>query len=743
MKTRLIRTSAIVLTIVMLLTAIPFISGGFAGFDGRVTAVSLNVRTGPGTNHTRVATLPRNSVVRVVGQSGEWFRINHAGTVRYVHSRYIQRTGATAPPASSEPFIGRTTPASLNVRTGPGTNHTRVSTLARNTTVQVVGRVGDWLRISHGGATRYVHSRYVQRIGNVYTPAPYPPAPFEQFSGRVTATSLNVRTGPNTSFARVGTLARNSNVYVIGQSGLWWRIIHAGVTRYVHSNYIQRIAVTPPPVELPPVEPPPPPPAFEQFSGRVTATSLNVRTGPNTSFARVGTLPRNSTVTVVGQSGVWFQIIFNGDVRYVHSNYIQRTDGTTPGLDPAPQIPPPPPPFEHFSARVTSVTLNVRSGPGTNHTNVGTLPRGANIRIIGITGVWFHTIFNGQQRYIHSNYVIRVSTTPPAPDFNVFTARVVVNLATMRNGPGTNFGNAGNLPTNSHIQITGQNGDWFRFAINSMDRYIHATNVVNADLHPLYTPFQAFNGTSNDYATVFGGPSIVYVAVGTVTPGQNVRIINRHYDWWQVNVAGVIGYIYVGYIAHTFAEPAQPNIVARTRYIPNTASRLERNPERIVFHHNAGHRASCALFNPVAIANSTVSNSYHFMIAPCGTIFEGRPLIIIDGQAHGFRAAHTSAFNDDIGIAFLGHYDRSVLACSHGCQHSAPDQLTPAQMQATLQLTQWLINELYIGINQNGIIGPVTMHHQYSNTLCPGAGPEEWINSYLMPQTNSWLRFFR
>ena len=61
------------------------------------------------------------------------------------------------------------------------------------------------------------------------------------------------------------------------------------------------------------------------------ASSLNVRTGPGTGYEKIGTLSeREATTRVgVGDNG-WSQIMYNGNVAYVSSNYLTTTKPAEP-----------------------------------------------------------------------------------------------------------------------------------------------------------------------------------------------------------------------------------------------------------------------------------------------------------------------------------------------------------------------------------------------------------------------------
>ncbi|MCA0992331.1 N-acetylmuramoyl-L-alanine amidase [Guptibacillus hwajinpoensis] len=56
---------------------------------GIVTASSLNVRTSPEMNGTKIGALPRNAEVAIYGYAGDWAKIKYQGQVAYVHSGYL------------------------------------------------------------------------------------------------------------------------------------------------------------------------------------------------------------------------------------------------------------------------------------------------------------------------------------------------------------------------------------------------------------------------------------------------------------------------------------------------------------------------------------------------------------------------------------------------------------------------------------------------------------------------------
>src|SRR5205823_2361126 len=77
--------------------------------------------------------------------------------------------------------------------------------------------------------------------------------------------------------------------------------------------------VQPPP--LPVVQPPPPP--VRTWLGMVDVfTSLNVRTGPGTSYQILGSLGPGEPVQIVAQSQGWYEIVWRGRLAWICGTYV-------------------------------------------------------------------------------------------------------------------------------------------------------------------------------------------------------------------------------------------------------------------------------------------------------------------------------------------------------------------------------------------------------------------------------------
>ena len=104
----------------------------------------------------------------------------------------------------------------------------------------------------------------------------------------------------------------------------------------------------------------------------VTASTLNVRTGPSTSYSKASyQLTSGELVEVVDVANGWAQL---SDGNYVSAQYLMAVTTSDDG--------------SATTMYVTCRTLNVRTGPSTSYSKVGTLSRGTAVEVVGTYGNW-------------------------------------------------------------------------------------------------------------------------------------------------------------------------------------------------------------------------------------------------------------------------------------------------------------------------------------------------------------------
>lgn len=192
---------------------------------------TLNVRSSPWGDI--LGNFGPGAKVTIVGQVGDWYRVEYGGKEAFVHSAYVRRPGEGPKTFPRNGWVNA--PTGLNVRRVP--HGDVVGNLGDQKPVEILGAVGEYYKIKWGDNEAFVSRNYID------TDMPSIP-PAEQvermnFVGFVSANEgLNVRTSPWGPVE--ATLPAGIAVQVIGKVQDWYQVSYNGKTRYVHANFITK-----------------------------------------------------------------------------------------------------------------------------------------------------------------------------------------------------------------------------------------------------------------------------------------------------------------------------------------------------------------------------------------------------------------------------------------------------------------------------------------------------------------------
>ncbi len=367
------------------------------GKAGTVTGNGVNVRQAAGVSSPRVGSLNKGAKVTVYEQttvgSTPWGRI---GTNQWICMNYVKLDSDSNTSDSGTSSAGSTGKVSsttnLNVRSGAGTNYSRVGSLTPGTAVTILEKktVGgvEWGRI---GTNRWICLTYVTLDGSSDSSSDGNSGTTTTGkTGTVTGNGVNVRKAAGVNNARVTYLNKGAKVTVYEQTTVggvsWGRI---GTDQWICMTYVKLDDAS----------------DNTGSSGSTTGnqtgtvtTGLNVRSGAGTNFAKVGSLSSGDKVTIYETKTIgtakWGRIGTNRwvNLAYVKLDGIDSSGSTGTTAEPG-------------KGTVTTA-LNVRSGPGTGYTKVGTLASGTAVTITetkNVSGVSWGKI--GTDRWICMTYV--------------------------------------------------------------------------------------------------------------------------------------------------------------------------------------------------------------------------------------------------------------------------------------------------------------------------------------------------
>lgn len=393
----------------------------------------------------------------------------------------------------------------LRLRNGASTSAAAIVTLASGTKVEVLEALDGWYRVEANGKTGYVSSQYLS------------------VTGTVSASSLNVRSTPSTSGSKVTTLSSGAQVTLLESLDGWYRVEANGKTGYVSGQYISLATAKSPATSAPTASTPP---AAEQTrtTGTVSASTLNVRSGPGSSHGKIGSLSSGTQVEILEKLDGWYRIDLNGKTGYVSGQYVTLSQTATSGQTTQPVTQPEPQPEVQPASQpeqsgqdaktygiVSTSSLNVRSGPGTSHSKVKTLSGGAQVEILETLDGWYR-IDGG---YVSADYILI-----PDGSMTELQSQIVAYAHTFLGLPYVYGGNGPNSFDCSGL--TKYVYKHFGYNINrgATSQLQNGIPVSKENLQPGDLVFFNSNGTGPDRATHVG----IYIGNGEFLHASNKRL---------------------------------------------------------------------------------------------------------------------------------------------------------------------------------------------------------------------------
>lgn len=266
-----------------------------------------------------------------------------------------QNSGGSAPvpaPVPQAPPATVTTmkaTANLNMRSGPSTGYASVFVIPKGATVTMLEDKGDWKKVSYNGNTGWSSARYLSAASSA-APVNPPPAPAPVVPGingaiYQTTGNLYMRSGPAKTHSSVMVLPVGAKVVLVEDGGEWKKVSYNGKTGWSSGKYLKLIQaaapvvpdpappveeVTPPPVEVAPEpspEPSPEPVPSPVLVQKKVTNSLNMRSGAGTQHSSIMVLPKGAVVDVIGISGKWFNIVYQGKTGWSSGDYLTDVNG--------------------------------------------------------------------------------------------------------------------------------------------------------------------------------------------------------------------------------------------------------------------------------------------------------------------------------------------------------------------------------------------------------------------------------
>ena len=324
---------------------------------------------------------------------------------------------------------GIVTATSLNVRSGPATSYTTKFIVNKGDNVTVEDSADGWYKITtKDGKNGWASSKYIQTSQNTTT------------TKVVSVSSLNMRSGPSTSYNIIEVLTKDTQVEVISVEDGWAKIKYNSKTGYVSNQYLSDKKVE----EVTQIK-------------YVNATTLNVRSGPSTTYSIIDTLKQNAKVEVISIENNWAKIKHNNEIGYVSAEYLsdKKVEEVTQ------------------TKYVNATILNVRSGPSTTYSIIDTLKQNDEVKVISIEDGWAKIKHNDEIGYVSAEYL---------SDKKVETIQIkYVTTLNVRSGPDTTYEILTTYKYGQEVKVVNisEDKEWAKIKYN--DEYAYVSNKYLVD----------------------------------------------------------------------------------------------------------------------------------------------------------------------------------------------------------------------------------------------------------------------
>ena len=128
--------------------------------------------------------------------------------------------------------------------------------------------------------------------------------------GFVTASALRLRSEPNTTSSTLDTAPKNDCVVVISKTGEWYKVNYNLQVGYMHEDYLSVLTKE----------------NAELGYGQVNGSSVNLRSGPSTSYKAVAVAAKGEKCYILGLNEGWYKVIYGSNICYIRSDYLDLTE---------------------------------------------------------------------------------------------------------------------------------------------------------------------------------------------------------------------------------------------------------------------------------------------------------------------------------------------------------------------------------------------------------------------------------
>ena len=547
---------------------------------------SLNLRDGASYSSNVIGSLPSAGVVAILSYGSTWCQVQYGQQVGYAATSYLNITSTY--PGNVE-VSGSSAMVSLPggigsapLRSTASTSGTVILYVDHGTQVTVISNDGSWCRVSVSGVTGYMLSSALDFDATGVTPTDEPLGNGERYAIVASdASTLNLRTGPATSYDVIAEIPRGTQIVVTSYGSEWCAVRWGSLTGYVMTSYLRFDA------ESTTAAPTATPTATNVLSGApaLIHTNSDLYTSASTGSDIQLLIPSGETVTVLDYGETWSQISYVGLTGYVLTSTLQlyqdmeTTSPATPTPTAAPSATPtatptptPAPTYVPCDATATVImNAHLREKDSTGSTLLATIPAGSTVSVTATGTSWCQVIYNGMIGWMLTTqlHIQEESTPTPNPEATETAAPaedevIQSTLAPVQDGLSawivstvTNVNLRASASPDADVYTTIEGGSpvtvlnqastWSLISHGGREGYVYTRHITYTE--PMEAIGMRYVSTASDPLALRNAPSTSGTILTRMERGSKVTLLEELDDWCHVQYGQYIGYCASRYLS--------------------------------------------------------------------------------------------------------------------------------------------------------------------------------------------------
>ena len=211
---------------------------------------------------------------------------------------------------------------------------------------------------------------------------------------------------------------------------------------------------------------------------------------------------------------------------------------------------------------VTCDVLNVRSGPGTSNSVIGSLKRGNSVAVKAKSNGWYKVSYGSGTGWVCGDYLsvgqsspakAPAQSKPSSPSSSGGSAGRISGTGgagvNVRSGAGTRYGRIGGLAEGASVTIVGQSGGWCQIKYGSGTGWVCGDYVKKTSggssggSSSGGTSTGKVSGTGGSGLNVRSGAGTGYGRIGGLAEGASVTIVGQSNGWYKIKYGSGTGWV--------------------------------------------------------------------------------------------------------------------------------------------------------------------------------------------------------